>query len=863
MPVHPLYNTIFNYLIEHKQTNDPDLTFSLRKRDNKSRLSRGYWFQGNDGYMFLPFYKKGDSKNKTKTIGFVIILNEAGDSGTQYLELAYQSETDQHFLEFYSRLKKVLATSLDIAFEIDKQGRARYFFPDSDVLKNLESFLNEFKPIIDSLIKEMDLEEDFFITKEEFDKTLDRINKIRERGVLEIEKEEEVLAHIEEDDLVDVDLIREYLEEFKAAANAWFKENGGMIRERHSFFKSFFEKENIRKATWEDFQDLGKYLHSFQSMPLAKANALGRPNHPIEHYRKVFEYLIYGEDPIEKRLNSLVDKHSSNYLKNFGRSSLSELVGYAFADKYVFYNRRDVNAVELLGIPLGFARGDKFGDKFVKFNEAIQVVLKLYKEEVGEPIDIPLALQVDQFFSWLYTHYELLEEDEDDDEEFDDEIIAENFWWLNASPKIWSIDGHPQGKLQTYTTRNEKGNKRRIYKYFEAAIPGDLIIGYESSPTKEVKAIMRITKGIHQSEKEGEGEAIEFEIVTRYTVPVTWNEVVNLGGLEECEVLNNNQGSLFKLKEEEFEIIRDRLDSKNIDYENSIKEKAVVPYDYTTDSDKIFISKDKFTQMVQLLQRKKNIILQGPPGVGKTFVAKKLGYAIMKETNAANIEMIQFHQSYSYEDFIQGLRPAKKGFELRNGIFYDFCKRAQAHRDQQFFIVIDEINRGNLSKIFGELMMLIEADKRSEKYQIRLTYSDADDALFFVPENLHIIGTMNTADRSLAIVDYALRRRFAFVDIMPDYGERFQSFLSDQGLSKGIISHISAATQKVNKNIFGDINLGSGFQIGHSYFCNYNQSVKEESWYTEILQFEIKPLLEEIWFDDLEQVNKMMEILSY
>src|SRR5690554_1086704 len=119
---------------------------------------------------------------------------------------------------------------------------------------------------------------------------------------------------------------------------------------------------------------------------------------------------------------------------------------------------------------------------------------------------------------------------------------------------------------------------------------------------------------------------------------------------------------------------------------------------------------------VSLLKRKKNIILQGPPGVGKTFIARKLAYEIMQEVKDANIEMVQFHQSYSYEDFIQGLRPTQKGgFDLRDGIFYSFCQRALAHPERPFFFIIDEINRGNLSKIFGELMMLIE---RSEERRV-------------------------------------------------------------------------------------------------------------------------------------------------
>lgn len=448
----------------------------------------------------------------------------------------------------------------------------------------------------------------------------------------------------------------------------------------------------------------------------------------------------------------------------------------------------------------------------------------------------------------------------DDVDKLDEEAQAPmQFWWLNANPQIWRISEHAEGQRQTYTTHNEKGNKRRIYKYFEALLPGDLIIGYESSPTKQIKALYEVTKGVHDTE---EGEVFEFELIEKLEVPVHWNDLKNDPALSECEVMINNQGSLFKLTEEEYDILRDIIDNKNILTEKLLSNSHLKPYRFADDPDKPFLSSTDFNQAIALLRRKKNIILQGPPGVGKTFVARKLAYEMMGEINDAQIEMVQFHQSYSYEDFIQGFRPKASGhFEVKDGIFYAFCQRALAHPERPFFFIIDEINRGNLSKILGELMMLIEADKRSEKYALKLTYAEDSEDRFYVPNNLYLIGTMNTADRSLALVDYALRRRFAFVPLRPEFGPAFQAFLHSRHVSEGLVNHLCSSIGKINEQISADVHLGEGFQIGHSYFCSLQPGQDPESWWQELITFELQPLLEEIWFDQPTQVATALQRL--
>jgi hypothetical protein len=275
----------------------------------------------------------------------------------------------------------------------------------------------------------------------------------------------------------------------------------------------------------------------------------------------------------------------------------------------------------------------------------------------------------------------------------------------------------------------------------------------------------------------------------------------------------------------------------------------------------IFIDPDDFKEILLLLDTKKNIILQGPPGVGKTFVARRLAYALLKAEDASRVKFIQFHQSYSYEDFIEGYRPQDGGFVLRTGLFRNFCKKAADDSARNYVFVIDEINRGNLSKIFGELLMLIESDKRSPAWSIQLAYSGDD---FYVPANLHLIGLMNTADRSLAMVDYALRRRFTFFMLDSQFGSHvFSKYLEELGASNTLVAAIVTRLQSLNKRIAEDtINLGPGFCIGHSYFCSSGSTSKfDEDWYRRVVKTEVAPLLREYWFDKPKEAQAMVDQL--
>lgn len=269
----------------------------------------------------------------------------------------------------------------------------------------------------------------------------------------------------------------------------------------------------------------------------------------------------------------------------------------------------------------------------------------------------------------------------------------------------------------------------------------------------------------------------------------------------------------------------------------------------------VFMSEEEYERLRSVLVFKKNIILQGAPGVGKTYTAKRLAYSLIGEKNVDRVKMVQFHQSYSYEDFIMGFRPSDIGFELRKGTFYNFCKRAALDAVNDYFFIIDEINRGNLSKIFGELFMLLENDKRGASLQ--LVYSDEK---FSIPDNLYIIGMMNTADRSLAMLDYALRRRFAFFELKPGFEtDGFKSYQLTINNSK--LNNLITCIKNLNYAIVSDETLGEGFCIGHSYLCNLKSESVDEQVISNIVEYELVPLLKEYWFDEPNLVIEWSEKL--
>lgn len=415
-----------------------------------------------------------------------------------------------------------------------------------------------------------------------------------------------------------------------------------------------------------------------------------------------------------------------------------------------------------------------------------------------------------------------------------------NYWWLSANPKIWNFSNITVGAEQFYTLLNENGNPRRIPQNFRDAKAGDIVIGYEASPNKKIMALCKVTRK--------DKDNLYFSKIKDLETPIEYQDLKSMPELANLEFFRSLHGSLFKVTAEEYNIIMDLIDEANA--KPNLLNAAVALTKYTKQDflNEVFMTEAKYDEIAELLKVKKNIILQGAPGVGKTFAAERLAYSLMGKKDESRVKFIQFHQNYSYEDFVIGYKPAGDGFELKRGIFFEFCIKALNDPDNDYFFVIDEINRGNMSKIFGELLMMIESDYRGKPVQ--LAY--AKDT-FIVPKNLYIIGMMNTADRSLAMIDYALRRRFSFVKMEPGFETAgFKKYLK----KNPIFNDLAKKIIELNEKIANDSALGQGFCIGHSYLCNPESSIKS------IVKYDLIPLIEEYWFDNESEQKQHIATLE-
>ena len=575
---------------------------------------------------------------------------------------------------------------------------------------------------------------------------------------------------------------------------------------------------------------------------------------------------VFGRiESFKKQSNILLKKYKSTAKQHYQHeNAITTYLWLRYPDKYYVYKYSEARSVSnKLDSNYKFKKGSytdnlkSFYDFYNEIRESLKrdsTLIDLFKSQLTDDCYPDSELRTLTFDVGFYISRNISKpadkesnQVDSDDMEFTEKPKSSEehrYWWLNANPKIWSFSNLQTSHVQGYTLFNENGNKRRVFQNFLDARAGDLVIGYESNPVKQVVALAKVSAA-------NDGKKICFEKTESLVNPIDYRTLKECPELEQMEFFQNPNGTFFKLTKDEYEFIMDMIRE-----ENPLTSKDMnTSYTKKDFLSEVYMSENQYDRLSGVLLNKMNLILQGAPGVGKTFTAKRLAYSLMGEKDDSRIEFVQFHQNYSYEDFVMGYRPSGDSYELKYGIFYQFCKKAENQPDKKFFFIIDEINRGNLSKIFGELLMLIEKDYRGTK--ATLAYNGMP---FSVPKNLYIVGMMNTADRSLAMIDYALRRRFSFFEMAPAFESKgFKEY--QHSLDNRTFNELISEIVKLNGEISRDKSLGKGFCIGHSYFCGKTKETCTNEWMQSVVNYDILPMLSEYWFDDDTKVQRWDHIL--
>lgn len=662
--------------------------------------------------------------------------------------------------------------------------------------------------------------------------------------------------------------LRQYKKDF--VATHWNEE-----KYKWEAVKCFQDNWDIHAANFEDMlsQSLSKtsnLLASTNNFPAGMIIefAHAAPEKVRAMYMDLFDESkdVFGRiESFKKQSNILLKKYKSTAKQHYQHeNAITTYLWLRYPDKYYVYKYSEARSVSnKLDSNYKFKKGSytdnlkSFYDFYNEIRESLKrdsTLIDLFKSQLTDDCYPDSELRTLTFDVGFYISRNISKpadkesnQADSDDMEFTEKPKSSEehrYWWLNANPKIWSFSNLRTSHVQEYTLFNENGNKRRVFQNFVDARAGDLVIGYESNPVKQVVALAKVSAA-------NDGKKICFEKTESLVNPIDYRTLKECPELEQMEFFQNPNGTFFKLTKDEYEFIMDMIRE-----ENPLTSKDMnTSYTKKDFLSEVYMSENQYDRLSGVLLNKMNLILQGAPGVGKTFTAKRLAYSLMGEKDDSRIEFVQFHQNYSYEDFVMGYRPSGDSYELKYGIFYQFCKKAENQPDKKFFFIIDEINRGNLSKIFGELLMLIEKDYRGTK--ATLAYNGMP---FSVPKNLYIVGMMNTADRSLAMIDYALRRRFSFFEMAPAFESKgFKEY--QHSLDNRTFNELISEIVKLNGEISRDKSLGKGFCIGHSYFCGKTKETCTNEWMQSVVNYDILPMLSEYWFDDDTKVQRWDHIL--
>jgi 5-methylcytosine-specific restriction protein B len=635
---------------------------------------------------------------------------------------------------------------------------------------------------------------------------------------------------------------------FLSAYKAQFAENWPNERFKWQAIKHFQDNWNIDAPDFVEMFDkaidkTGAILAANMFYPKTMIRRFAVKDN--ENVRRLFRYLFDESLPVENRIQYCIqqfdlmlplvvpDKHSFQT-----SNSLSVYLWLRYPEKYYIYKQKEFRAVSQAldadytpkpkdtryTISYGFQMYDDIRQHMLADNELKQLLLThltpdCHQDQTMHTLTIDFGFYITQQSS---KELPVTDGDFDEDHSLTDSyspgLSVADWLELLRNPNVFDLDD--LGLMRCYVDiGGEAWTGLLAQKY------GGQAMYYSAKSTALAKKVLKATN-----------------------CPPPPNEPASKYWPVLYTGRRDGQFFLWKLRTELHTALLE-IDLSKIPFPQSMNPTNVnnlVPYTHDHFLSDVFFTSTLLTTCLALLERKHNLILQGAPGVGKTYAAERLAYAMMGVKDTNRIHKIQFHQNYSYEDFVQGYRPDGNGFSLKNGRFYDFCQHAANDPEQDYFFLIDEINRGNISKIFGELLMLIESDYRGK--EVTLAYGEQP---FSVPSNLYIIGMMNTADRSLAMIDYALRRRFSFVELTPGFdSDGFRIY--QQSLNNPAFDALVKELIALNDAIAKDLTLGSGFCIGHSYLCGLQKDALNLS---HIVDYDIIPMLKEYWFDEQATVD--------